>query len=91
MPTYREIPQGSVQIQTGLYLYSYEKTILGKVYNIRQLYTTKGYCFYSTSHDSYDEEGNLLPRVHYTYMSLSQLEDLDNIVCIPCTEDCEIA
>lgn len=91
MAVYREIPEGSVQIQTGLYLYSYERTIGGTTYLFRQLYSSEGYCFYDTALDTYDEEGNLNPRTYYTYASINQLADLSTFHSVPVEEDFEIA
>lgn len=70
---YEPIPEGSVEIQTGLYLYEYQKTISGTTYTFRKLYSAEGYCFYWLSNpENYDEEGNLKPaneRIYATYMS----------------------
>lgn len=53
----RIIPEGSVEIQTGLYLYEYE-SVIG---TMRKLYSSEGYCFYDIDDEHYDEEGNLIP------------------------------
>ena len=57
----RIIPEGSVEIQTGLYLYRYTKTIGGTEYTFSELYSAEGYCFYDVDDEIYDEEGNLVP------------------------------
>lgn len=58
----REIPAGSVEIQEGLYLYTYTKTLLGTPYNMGELFSAEGYCFWwNTNPENYDEDGNLLP------------------------------
>lgn len=58
----REIPEGSIEIQTGLWLYSYDKTIGGNTYNFKQLFSAEGYCFWNAGvPENYDEYGNLLP------------------------------
>ena len=90
MATYRDIPEGSVEIQQGLWLYSYEKTLLGNVYTFRQLFASEGYCFYDTNNDEYDEEGNL-HRIYYTYMSLGQTSDTNDFVSVLVEEGMEIA
>lgn len=90
MATYRDIPEGSVEIQKGLWLYSYEKTLLGNVYTIRQLYASEDYCFYDTNNDEYDEEGNLI-RIYYIYMSLGQTTDINDFVSVLVEEGMEIA
>lgn len=64
----REIPEGSVQIQTGLYLYTYTKTIGSRQYTFGELYSAEGYCFYWLSNpENYDEEGNLKPASERIY------------------------
>lgn len=91
MATYREIPEGSMEIQTGLWMYSYERTINGTTYLFRHLYSSEGYCFYDTALDMYDEEGNMYPRMYYTYMSLAVGKSLDTIFSVPVQDDYEIA
>lgn len=89
---YRQIPNGSVKIQEGLYMHMYNITVNGQVHTMRKLYSKIGYCFYDTSLDIYDEETKeLLPRTHYQFMSLGIGKSLDSIFSIPCTGDCEIA
>lgn len=56
----REIPEGSVEIQTGLYLYEYDLVINGVTSLRRKLYSSEGYCFYDVDDEFYDEEGNLI-------------------------------
>ena len=87
----REIPNGSIKIQEGLYMHMYDITVNGQTYTMRKLYSEVGYCFYDTESDEYDEEGNLLPRMHYQFMSLGIGKSLNTIFSIPCTGDCEIA
>ena len=57
----REIPNGAVEIQTGLYVYDQQKIIGGNTYTFRYLYSSDGYCFYDNEEEIYDEEGNLIP------------------------------
>ena len=74
----REIPTGSVEIQTGLWLYTTEKTLGGNIYTLKYLYSSEGYCFYDNTDEIYDEEGNLVPadevqpsqRTYAQYISL---------------------
>lgn len=72
----REIPEGSVEIQTGLFLYTYSRVIAGTEYTFRQLFSAEGYCFWEVNQpENYDEEGNLRPeneRVYAQYASLSR-------------------
>lgn len=71
----REIPTGSIEIQTGLYLYEFERVIAGTTYLRRELYSAENYCFYDVEQpENYDEEGNLKPaeeRVYAQYSSLA--------------------
>lgn len=97
----REIPEGAELLQTGLYIYRYERTILGNVYLVGELYSSEGYCFYDVEQaENYDEEGNLLPaeqRVYRQYTFLSTLsasktnEELNQIyISVPVQEGYEI-
>ena len=75
----REIPSGSVEIQTGLWLYTYNKTISGTEYTFRQLFSSEGYCFYD----------NTLPeenRIYYQWVSLGMLDSPNNYTSIPISE-----
>lgn len=71
----RVIPEGSVEIQTGLYVYDEQKTIGGTTYTFRKLYSAENYCFWQVSDpENYDEEGNLKPaneRVYAQYAALA--------------------
>ena len=70
---YREIPEGSIEIQTGLYAQQRSVTVGGMTYIGYNLFSVEGYCFYWLSNpENYDEEGNLKPaneRVYATYMA----------------------
>lgn len=69
---YREIPEGSVEIQTGLYAQERSVTIGETTYIGYNLFSVEGYCFYWLSDpENYDEEGNLKPaneRAYATFM-----------------------
>lgn len=75
----REIPEGAILIQTGLYLKETPVTINGTLYTYRELYSAEGYCFYNKNDEIYDEEGNLIApedvtpemRTYAQYASLS--------------------
>lgn len=76
----REIPNGAVEIQTGLWLYTYTKTIAGlgeRTY--RELYSSEGYCFYN---NTWAEE----ERIYVQYASLGKLDSEDNYTSIPISE-----
>lgn len=99
---YREIPEGSVEIQTGLWLYSYERVIGGNTYLFRQLFSSEGYCFYDKTEEIYreDEDGNLylvpedevLPqeRTYAQWASLGLATDINNYVSVPVDDSYEI-
>ena len=57
MPT---IDESWVELQTGLYLEEYTRTVLGTVYTFRKLHSADGYCFYDNEAEIYDDEGNLV-------------------------------
>lgn len=95
---YREIPTGSVEIQTGLWLYTYTRTIGGVERTFRQIYAAEGYCFWKPNMpENYDEHGNLLPesgRVYFTYSSCAYttLEEINaNFISVPVQDGYEIA
>lgn len=83
MATYREIPEGSVEIQTGLWAELHSFTVSGVTRSYYRLYAAEGYCFYWLSNpENYDEEGNLKPpaeRVYAIYKSCSVLDTLESI------------
>jgi hypothetical protein len=72
------IPNGAIEIQTGLYLLETPFTVSGVQYIRRELYSADGYCFWErTQPENYvdgDTEGELLPleeRVFAQYARLS--------------------
>lgn len=71
----REIPEGAELLQTGLYVYRYERVIAGRVYLAGAIYSSEGYCYYDLEQaENYDDEGNLVPaenRVYAQYQTLS--------------------
>lgn len=79
----REIPEGSTEIQEGLYLYEYTKTIGPTEYTFKELYSAEGYCFYQLSQpENYDEDGNLKPaneRIYAQYMHCAISATLESI------------
>lgn len=95
---YRVIPEGSIEIQTGLYAYLETYTVGGMTRSHYLLYSAEGYCFYKLSTpENYDEDGNLKPaneRVYATYMSCSILDTLESInadvISVPVEEGYEI-
>lgn len=93
---YRVIPEGSVEVQTGLW--AFEKTLMfnGNAIIKHNLYSSEGYCFYLPA-NNLDEEGNLCPeneRLYYQYMS-SAYQSIDeinaNVVSVPVQDGYEIA
>ena len=75
----REIPSGAVEIQTGLWLYTYNKTIGGTEYTFKDLYSSEGYCFYN---NTWAEE----ERIYVQYASLGLLDSENNYTSIPISE-----
>ena len=93
----RPIPEGSIEIQTGLWLYTHEFTIGSTVYVAGELYSAEGYCFYDLSiSENYDEEGNLKPAEERLYAQYATCpgDDLEwinaNIVSVPVQPGYEI-
>lgn len=100
----REIPEGSIEIQTGLWAHQVFATINGEKYPRYNLYSTEGYCFYDLADEYYDEEGNKIPesevqpnqRIYYQYMILPPLYDIVDklnaqFVSVPVQEGFEIS
>lgn len=98
----REIPEGSVEIQTGLWLYTTTFTIGNVTYEQRQLFSSEGYCFYDKTAEVYreDENGDLylvpdnevLPteRTYMQWASLGLATDITNYVSVPVDPSYEI-
>lgn len=90
-----------VEIQTGLYLESYERInfITGLPMIVRILHSGDGYCFYDSSTEYYDEEGNPIPndevssemRMYYQYMAIPESKDINDFVSVPIEPGYEIA
>lgn len=79
----RPIPEGSVEIQTGLWMHTETMTVLGQERTFGRLYSAEGYCFYWLSNpDNYDEEGNLKPleeRIFAQYTTLGFEPNVDDV------------
>lgn len=60
------IPENSIKIQEGLYLYEKEATIGGKKYTFRELFAENGFCFY----ENYLKEED---RIYMEYSSVAQV------------------
>ena len=79
---YREIPEGAVEIQTGLY----HELVVGTYITRSRLYSSEGYCFYDKEEYIYDEEGNVIPddevlpnqRIYAQYMA-TPIIDIDTL------------
>lgn len=67
------IPEGSVEVQTGLWAHLLEYTVNGNPRARYVLYSAEGYCFYNlTVPENFDEDGNLVPpneRIYAQYAS----------------------
>lgn len=90
----REIPEGAVEIQIGLYWHTVDKVIAGNTYTFGYLYSADGYCFYDlTQPENYDDEGNLKPaeeRIYAQYASVPVSTDLSCYVSVPVQPGYEI-
>ena len=93
----RPIPEGSTEIQTGLWAFENHYTFNGQPRMAYDLYSAEGYCFWEVNQpENYDEEGNLLPleqRVFAQYASTAYrtIEDLNaNFISVPVQEGYEI-
>lgn len=81
----RPIPEGSVEIQTGLWACVNSFTMNGVVYSFYDLYSSEGYCFWNTMvPENYDEEGNLLPLeqrlfAQYASTSFSSIDEINEV------------
>ena len=58
----RPIPEGSVEVQTGLWAWLRTYIFNGQEHKEYNVYSAEGYCFWEVSQpENYDEEGNLKP------------------------------
>lgn len=85
--TYREIPKGSIEIQKGLWLYSYNKTIGGETYTFRQLFASEGYVFYNNTIEVLEGQA----RLYYVFASLGLTTNVNEYTSIPYQEGMDIA
>lgn len=95
--TVRPIPEGSVEIQAGLWAAIRTFTMSGITYSFYDLYSSEGYCFWEVNQpENYDEEGNLLPmeqRVYaqYAITCYTTIDELnENFISVPVQEGYEI-
>ena len=91
------IPEGSIEIQTGLWAKLVPLTFNGQDRSHYDIYSAEGYCFYNLQQpENYDEEGNLKPpaeRVYarVAYTCFSTIEELNaNFISVPIEEGYEI-
>lgn len=91
------IPEGSIEVQTGLYAYWDTWTLNGKPRGRYEIYSSEGYCFWEVSQpENYDEEGNLLPleqRVfaQYAATTCQTIEEVnEQFISVPVQEGYEI-
>ena len=91
------IPEGSVEIQTGLWAKMVILIFNGNDIVTYDIYSAEGYCFYSVQQpENYDEDGNLKPpaeRVYarVAYTCFSTIEELNaNFISVPIEEGYEI-
>ena len=60
---YKNIPEGSTEIQKGLWLHTYNQKFLKLEFTFKQLFSAPGYCFYDKT----------LPLEQRTYMTFANL------------------
>lgn len=77
------IPEGSIEIQTGLFAYLNSFTVNGVQYSFYDLYSAEGYCFWDVSQpENYYEDGTLKPPIErvyarVTYTCYTTIEELN--------------
>lgn len=93
----RPIPEGSVEIQTGLWAAERHYTFNGQPRMRYTLYSAEGYCFWEIQQpENYDEEGNLLPLeqrifAQYAITGYTTIDDLNaNYESVPVQDGYEI-
>lgn len=91
------IPEGSIEIQTGLWAHNRQFTFDGIFYSVYDLYSAEGYCFWEVNQpENYDEEGNLKPPVERVYSRIAYtpyetIEELnENFISVPIEPGFEI-
>lgn len=91
------IPEGSIEVQTGLWAKLIPLTFEGEDMSHYDIYSADGYCFWEVNQpENYDEEGNLKPlaeRVYATvaYTACRTVEEVNaNFISVPIEEGFEI-
>lgn len=94
---YIEIPEGSVEIQTGLWAWEDWYTVGGEDDTHYIIYSAEGYCFWEVDQpENYDEDGNLKPaeeRVYATYAStcFTTIDEVnEHFISVPYQEGYEV-
>ena len=99
---YKQIPEGSTEIQTGLWLHTVTQTIGTVDYTFRYLYSAEGYCFYDSAEEIYREnennELNLVAadevrsteRKYMRWTSVAMIKDINEYVSVPVDSTYEI-
>ena len=83
--TTQAIPEGSTEIQTGLWAAIHSFVVNGRTYSFYDLYSSEGYCFWDTmTSENYDEDGNLLPLeqrlfAQYARTSFTSIDELNEV------------
>lgn len=93
----RPIPEGSTEIQTGLWAAENHFIFNGIPQMFYDLYSAEGYCFWEVNQpENYDEDGNLLPLeqrcfAQYARTACRTIDDLNaNFVSVPVQDGYEI-
>lgn len=94
---YYDIPEGSVEVQPGLWAYLNTFTLKGDTYSFYHIYSSEGYCFYEVDQpENYDEESNLKQEDELMYATLcytayETLEEINaHFISVPYKEGYEI-
>ena len=95
--TYREIPEGSVEIQEGLWAFLRTYIFKGQERIRYNIYSSEGYCFYNVKQpENYNERGELkspeeMVYATFCYTVCMTIEDLNkNFISVPYEEGYEI-
>jgi hypothetical protein len=97
MERLREIPDGSIEVQTGLWAWLETLTFGNITRAFYRLYSAEGYCFYDkTLSSNLDEDGNLLPEnermyAQYQATTCTTIEQINaRFVSVPVQDGYEI-
>lgn len=76
------IPEGSVEVQTGLWAYLKSFTYNGTVRSHYNIYSAEGYCFWEVNQpENYNEDGTLKPPAerYYSRMCFTACKTIEEV------------